>query len=641
MKNLFAVVLSVASVASAWAGVTVSGSLAEPRRLSNTDTSEFMNFEPVTFQAAESHVSRAERTIDYTPAYEPYSATGMEEQKKGQRFAQAFEITPDVATAFAGCEISSFNFYLGGNAYTSRNGIRNYKIFITKDLTEEPIYTQEYTTNKSTSLTQCKVELTTPYTLKEGESLYLGMEYALSSQYDSHIVFDFSEHADIEGGWFGIYDTEKEKFSWGNIADQIGFICLGATLKGDKMPENQAAVDIVVGQPVVVKGEPFDVQMMYHNTGVTPISTVEVKYTVGENAPVTQSYKYTQQQVGYNQFAALTFSGIVYEKTSADDVEIKVEVTKVNGVDNVDKNSAGTTTFMCLAKGDGYQKNVVVEEVTGTWCGWCPRGIVIMENIVENFTDGSIIPVAVHNSDEMAKDSWADVAALSGGSAPFAIINRYYETEVSTYDVVVADCKTVMGIPAIGKIALQTEKVEADHSLNLTATTEFIYDFSDASNRYRVAFGITQDNVGPYMQHNDYSGGQSGTCSGWEQKGSEVSTIFNDVALDLVSYYGIANSVPDDVKAATPYNFTYNYKLDPAIDFNDVHVVAYLMDIRRGIIENAATVRDVAGVDTVVADDNANAPVEYYNLQGVRVENPANGIFVRRQGTAVSKVVIR
>jgi len=38
--------------------------------------------------------------------------------------------------------------------------------------------------------------------------------------------------------------------------------------------------------------------------------------------------------------------------------------------------------------------------------------------------------------------------------------------------------------------------------------------------------------------------------------------------------------------------------------------------------------------------DNTNAPVEYFNLQGVRVANPENGIFVRRQGTEVSKVAL-
>ena len=36
-----------------------------------------------------------------------------------------------------------------------------------------------------------------------------------------------------------------------------------------------------------------------------------------------------------------------------------------------------------------------------------------------------------------------------------------------------------------------------------------------------------------------------------------------------------------------------------------------------------------------------NAPVEYFNLQGVRVANPENGLYIRRQGNTVSKVLVK
>ena len=47
------------------------------------------------------------------------------------------------------------------------------------------------------------------------------------------------------------------------------------------------------------------------------------------------------------------------------------------------------------------------------------------------------------------------------------------------------------------------------------------------------------------------------------------------------------------------------------------------------------------GTTTGIADINAdvNAPVEYFNLQGIRVANPENGMFIRRQGTQVTKVI--
>ena len=43
------------------------------------------------------------------------------------------------------------------------------------------------------------------------------------------------------------------------------------------------------------------------------------------------------------------------------------------------------------------------------------------------------------------------------------------------------------------------------------------------------------------------------------------------------------------------------------------------------------------GIDAVEIDENA--PVEYFNLQGVRVENPANGLYIMRQGDKVVKVI--
>lgn len=48
----------------------------------------------------------------------------------------------------------------------------------------------------------------------------------------------------------------------------------------------------------------------------------------------------------------------------------------------------------------------------------------------------------------------------------------------------------------------------------------------------------------------------------------------------------------------------------------------------------------ISAVSNIAADDE-NAPAEYYNLQGVRVNNPAPGIYIVRRGNKVSKVLVR
>ena len=58
-----------------------------------------------------------------------------------------------------------------------------------------------------------------------------------------------------------------------------------------------------------------------------------------------------------------------------------------------------------------------------------------------------------------------------------------------------------------------------------------------------------------------------------------------------------------------------------------------------GVESVAAPTEITTAVENIVVD--ANAPAEYFNLQGVRVANPTNGLYIRRQGSTVSKVYVR
>ena len=72
------------------------------------------------------------------------------------------------------------------------------------------------------------------------------------------------------------------------------------------------------------------------------------------------------------------------------------------------------------------------------------------------------------------------------------------------------------------------------------------------------------------------------------------------------------------------YGKLKSYNGTPEVDANN-YIISILEDVSSGIEE--------IGVD-------ANAPVEYYNLQGVKVANPENGIFIKKQGNKTTKVVL-
>ena len=51
-------------------------------------------------------------------------------------------------------------------------------------------------------------------------------------------------------------------------------------------------------------------------------------------------------------------------------------------------------------------------------------------------------------------------------------------------------------------------------------------------------------------------------------------------------------------------------------------------------------IRD-SGVEDIELEEEAAAEAEYFNLQGVRVSNPSNGIFIVKKGSKTSKQIFR
>ncbi len=54
---------------------------------------------------------------------------------------------------------------------------------------------------------------------------------------------------------------------------------------------------------------------------------------------------------------------------------------------------------------------------------------------------------------------------------------------------------------------------------------------------------------------------------------------------------------------------------------------------------NTITIKEASGVEGIETEENA--PAVYYNLQGVKVANPENGVFIKVQGNKASKVLVK
>lgn len=112
------------------------------------------------------------------------------------------------------------------------------------------------------------------------------------------------------------------------------------------------------------------------------------------------------------------------------------------------------------------------------------------------------------------------------------------------------------------------------------------------------------------------------------------STSFAIVDLDKGNV--VAQNAAEDVIKSS--GSQYNTLLAEKVSATKVNIYQFTSKTQVAMYTFEIPENLTTAIETV--DVDANAPVEYYNLQGVKVENPSNGIFIKKQGTKTQKVVL-
>ena len=98
-------------------------------------------------------------------------------------------------------------------------------------------------------------------------------------------------------------------------------------------------------------------------------------------------------------------------------------------------------------------------------------------------------------------------------------------------------------------------------------------------------------------------------------------------------------NAPDGNAVELPTTYTEQEWLVPATaaESNDVQI--YNTNGCHIYFITVTAAGGTTGIEAIANDENA--PVEYYNLQGVRVANPENGLYIKRQGNKAVKVLVK
>ncbi len=138
-----------------------------------------------------------------------------------------------------------------------------------------------------------------------------------------------------------------------------------------------------------------------------------------------------------------------------------------------------------------------------------------------------------------------------------------------------------------------------------------------------------------------------------EQNGAQTPVIFvtkEDTSIEIFYRTGPGKKIIMTNKADyTEVEGSVNEIPDPTSEKNNLMVWSYSLKANNEYVltQKGGTGRfygfTYTGSSSAITDITVdeNAPVEYFNLQGIRVDNPENGLYIKRQGNTVTKVLVK
>lgn len=385
-----------------------------------------------------------------------------------------------------------------------------------------------------------------------------------------------------------------------------------------------------------------------------------VDYTVSVAGGEAKEYHATVSvPAGFNKKGSfpITFTS----PTDAEKYTVEVNVTKVNGESAQVSATPAVGSFSSVSR--LVNRKVVMEEMTGTGCPWCTRGIAGMEKARNTFGD-SFVGVAYHiynNNDPMYPTTYP---YLGWSGAPSCFLDRS-GVEIDPYfgssEDILVDIAEALKVPALVDMDVVASFDEDKTNVSISAEVEALAGGEYEMVYLLVADGLTGASFVQYNNYYQYSAENSGLpagdplldfCNGGKYGSNVCKPIFNDVAI-AASYDGSFASLGEKFSLATGEKQTSAYSLAMpvkstlvnAIKNADYDVYAVVVALNAdGTVANTQRVKvkdfdGNSGIGSAVATDSA-AEVARYTIDGRRITTATPGINVVRMSDGTCRKVM-
>lgn len=389
-------------------------------------------------------------------------------------------------------------------------------------------------------------------------------------------------------------------------------------------------------QPLLKVNQSVFVGAEFENLG-KELTGADINYSINGGTPVTQTLN--NVNIGPTGSALLTSSS-KWAPSAAGEYMVRVWLSNLNGSQMDVDNTNDTATALITVSDLVPHRAVVIEEKTGTWCQFCPRGLVGMEFMADNYSS-SAIPIAVHNADPMAFAEYDDnIGTVAPGGYPGSAVDRVLGPDPNSSALTTAH-NDRQEITATAMVDFSSITYTASsNEIKATVKAQFYTKRQNSDLRFALVIaedGVTGTTAG-YAQVNAYANNARGPMGGYEALPNPVPAsqmVYDHVARAILpGFFGAQGSVPANVGIGEIVTYEFITTLPAGVDASKTHLVGMLLDNKTFEVLNAKS----------YSLTNANIGLVDNVLNGVRIyPNPANdvlGVFVEDTQNPVSVEIV-
>ena len=503
--------------------------------------------------------------------------------------AAAMQITEEVLAAYDGAKITDIKFAVGGDGQCT-----DVSYFIVKEDLKNAA--ANYIPVGTLKTGWHEFHLDNPVTIHQGETIYVG--YQATGKKPIAIGEDNGSTGTCYIG---------SGTSWADYGDASGFkLACQVKLESTNLTASASIID--PGELAAETNKPITVKGKLQTLTPVPVTSYTVALSVDGVQMATASRTCNLDLAGAtDNFVLTTTYGV-----PAGEHTYTISILKLNG--EAPKNAVAREGKLNV-KDVHLTRRHVFEDMTGTWCGYCPRAMLGLEWMKKAHPD-DIIVIAVHKQDQF---EISDYDNLKASGYPHVFINRgdkcgggssgdlesYFNKE--NKKEIEGEC-----------IILAAQWTNANrNSVDILVRNRFAADYDEHT--FALGFVITEDDI--YANQTSYL--------------SEFPTgmyYLDDIARKYDSYAGIPNSVPEKITMGESYAFRYTLNFPSNVKKDKSHVICLLQKGGGKSIVNGDIVNEIAepgtynldGVGTVLRD-NVTPMTDSFDLQGRRIAQPKQG----------------